>query len=290
MLEPNTYTNGSTKPLLIFDGGCIDGMGAALSFYLKHRNKFEYYPGIRTEPPPNVTGRHVYMADFAYKRPLVEEMAKTAQSVTIIDHHRSTMLEYSDGSTDVFGATEGNLTVLFNMNQSGAMMAWLYWHNEEDCPRLFHHIQDIDLWRFEFDQTREITMGLRSHPYRFDVWKRFLTKRGLEKLRKEGEAIGRFNTLKVDDLYENRFMATINGYRVPVCNAPNFFASDLGNKMCEGYPFAATFAQLADGRWQYSFRSNSDGVDVSEIAKVNGGGGHIRASGCTVNKPIHVKL
>jgi phosphoesterase RecJ-like protein len=45
---------------------------------------------------------------------------------------------------------------------------------------------------------------------------------------------------------------------------------------------ASIFAsENSDGSWKFSLRSGSD-VDVSAVAAAFGGGGHIRAAGCTV--------
>lgn len=73
----------------------------------------------------------------------------------------------------------------------------------------------------------------------------------------------------------------IAGYNVPVVNAPYMWASELGNELCQGEPFAATYYDTAEAR-VFSLRSKDDGVDVSEIASEFGGGGHRNAAGFRV--------
>ena len=51
-----------------------------------------------------------------------------------------------------------------------------------------------------------------------------------------------------------------------------------GNIMSIGEPFAASYYDVKDGRI-YSLRSQPEGIDVSEIAKAMGGGGHKHAAG-----------
>lgn len=53
----------------------------------------------------------------------------------------------------------------------------------------------------------------------------------------------------------------------------NFLAGTIG-------AFAAAVVQEASDGWRVSLRSTTEGVDVSEIAKQFGGGGHPRAAGC----------
>jgi nanoRNase/pAp phosphatase (c-di-AMP/oligoRNAs hydrolase) len=73
----------------------------------------------------------------------------------------------------------------------------------------------------------------------------------------------------------------IGGVNVPVCNAPYSMASDTGNLLSKGEPFAATYTDLGDGRRSFSLRSSDEGADVSVVAKKYGGGGHRNAAGFT---------
>jgi nanoRNase/pAp phosphatase (c-di-AMP/oligoRNAs hydrolase) len=75
---------------------------------------------------------------------------------------------------------------------------------------------------------------------------------------------------------------TIGGHRVPVANLPYTMSSDAGHEMAKGRPFAACYWDTPEGR-VFSLRSNDEGVDVSEVAKQYGGGGHRNASGFTVS-------
>lgn len=77
------------KPLVIYHGNCADGFGAAWCFWNKYGDEYEFHPGVYQEPPPDVADRDVYLVDFSYKRPGLLEMAKTAESITVIDHHKS---------------------------------------------------------------------------------------------------------------------------------------------------------------------------------------------------------
>jgi nanoRNase/pAp phosphatase (c-di-AMP/oligoRNAs hydrolase) len=63
-------------------------------------------------------------------------------------------------------------------------------------------------------------------------------------------------------------------------------ASEAGDEMCKGKPFAATYYVDKDGMYNFSLRSSEDGIDVSEIAKVYGGGGHKHAAGFKVTGEI----
>ena len=55
----------------------------------------------------------------------------------------------------------------------------------------------------------------------------------------------------------------------------------------EGAVCAAFFYELPDGNYKGSLRSSTDQVNVAEIAMQFDGGGHVRASGCTVGKDVN---
>ena len=53
----------------------------------------------------------------------------------------------------------------------------------------------------------------------------------------------------------------------------------------EGVAVGMLFKEVDSSTVKVSFRSNGD-VDVAQVAKRIGGGGHVRAAGCTVHKPL----
>ena len=104
----------------------------------------------------------------------------------------------------------------------------------------------------------------------------------LEMLKRDGEAIERKLQKDVNDLIASGVRRmTIAGYDVPVLNAPSVYVSDAGHLMSTGEPFAACYWDHPDGR-SFSLRSSDDGIDVAEVAKKYGGGGHKKAAGFTV--------
>ena len=84
-----------------------------------------------------VTGCDVYLVDFSYPRAVIADMVKKANSVTLIDHHK-TALE------DLFELD--GLIQFTDINRSGAMLAWNYLFPDEEPPLLIKYVQDRDLW------------------------------------------------------------------------------------------------------------------------------------------------
>jgi len=57
-------------------------------------------------------------------------------------------------------------------------------------------------------------------------------------------------------------------------------------EMTPSAPFSVGWFVRSDGLFQYSLRSRGD-FDVSELAKLWGGGGHKAAAGFEVPTPVH---
>ena len=100
---------------------------------------------------------------------------------------------------------------------------------------------------------------------------------GLEQLRQDGIAIERKHQRDIGALIKSgtRRMQ-LAGHDVPVLNVPFTMASDAGNLLAQGEPFAVCYWDDSDSR-VFSLRSSADGLDVSEIARSFGGGGHRHA-------------
>jgi len=272
-------SKNTSKNLCIYHGNCPDGFGAAWAVYHALGEDVEFYKGMHQQSPPDVTGLNVYLVDFSYKKPVLEDMLKQAASITILDHHISAQEDLADL------LSSGKIGGLFDMYKSGAILAWEWFHPDTPAPKLLRHIQDRDLWQFKLDGTRQITMGLASYPYDFVLWTKLMlgSSDELESLKRDGEALQRKLHIDIELLIDSGVRRmVIGGYDVPVLNAPAAYVSEAGNILAKGEPFAACYWDHANGR-SFSLRASDTGVDVSEVAKQYGGGGHVQASGFTVD-------
>ena len=268
------------RPLVIYHGNCPDGFGAAYAFYDHFRQgtdcSCDFVAGIHGQDPPDVTGRELYLVDFSYRRPVLKEVCRTARSVTVIDHHVS-----AEHDLEGLEQEHDNLHVVFDMEKSGAILAWEF-HHVDAPPRLLFHIQDRDLWRFNLEGTNDIHAALISRPFDFASWEQLCTWSGaLELLLTEGQAINRYRQRMIDLHREKSVMVTIAGYQVPGVNCYEDIMSELVGELALGYPFAAGYQDQGTLR-KWSLRSSPDGIDVSEIAARLGGGGHRHAAGFAV--------
>lgn len=301
--------------LCIYHSPCQDGFTAAWAMrYLMPRANIRFIPAKYGDAPPDVTDRIVYILDFSYSREVVQDMLNKAKRLLILDHHESAMknlvgldcdalymaqtsqkgaeLEYSEGMK--FWISDGG-HILLDMSRSGAGIAWDYFaalmkdplrEFGKKRPKLLSHVEDRDLWKFEYPETRYICASLFSQDYDFDVWTHLMEgdQHSLESMRDEGEGIMRKQMKDIRELIDKgvRYM-TIAGHYVPICNLPYTMASEGCHEMLDIFPnapFAAAYMDMKQGR-VFSLRSTNDRMNVSEVAMTLGGGGHRNASGFT---------
>jgi len=275
------------KPLCIYHANCDDGFAAAWAVRRALGDKVDFHPGNYAEPPPMgaIAGRKVIMVDFSYKRPIIEAIAADAQSILILDHHRSAEIELAGYPSpprvpDRCGwLPDSGVYVDFYMDRCGAILAWDHF-NPEPPPDLLYHIQDRDLWRHALAYTTETIMALRSYPQDFDVWDKLISG-PISRLRIEGTHIKRYHD-KNCAAYDNKARTMLVADQwVPAINLPWFMASDVLHVLAIGEPFAVGYFDEPEYR-QFSLRSDDLGMDVQEVAKQYGGGGHPHAAGFMV--------
>lgn len=267
------------KDLCIYHGNCLDGFAAAwVVWKIFGESNTEYFAGVYQQEPPSVEKRYVTIVDFSYRRPVLLKMAEQAESIRIIDHHKSAEADLRD-----FPAR--NVKVHFDMEHSGCILTWMHFCPDREPPQLLKHIEDRDLWKFALPCTREITAALASYEMNFKTWDMLMNPECLLGMHIEGLAIARKHNKDVENLVRsNMYWIEIGGVSVPVANLPATLTSDAGNLMATQFAphsFAACFWNNKYGR-TFSLRSVEGGADVSEVAEIYGGGGHKHAAGFSV--------
>lgn len=280
-----------TPTLCIYHGNCADGFGAAWAVRKKFGPDVVFHAGFYGDPPPDVRGHRVLIVDFSYPEQDLIDMGDDAGGVAVLDHHKSAQAALSkfpsfDGSATSAAETltHAPVVVHFDMAHSGAALAWRYCFPGHSLPTLLQHVQDRDLWTFDLPRTREIQACVFSHPYDFDVWDQLADiaekTPGWLSLVQQGEAIERKHHKDIAELIvAARRSMIIGGVEVPVANLPYTMSSDAAGTMAKDAPFAACYLDTPKGR-NFSLRSRGEGgMDVSEVAKKYGGGGHRNAAG-----------
>lgn len=263
---------------VLYHAHCNDGFGAAFAIWKKYKEiDTKYIPVTYQKPPPSMpNATEVYIVDFSYPRDVILELRNKIEKVFIIDHH-----------TTAEKALHGLDDCLFDMNYSGAVLTWKYFHPNLPIPELFLYIQDRDLWIKELPQTDEIFFALISYPYNFELWDSF----NLDTLKIEGKAIRRKLELETQYLASQAREMRFLDYSIRIVNSP-VLQSEIAHLMLEQYPeisFAACYHHTQAGKTKFSLRTKEDrNTNVASIANLFGGGGHAYAAGFeipTLNNP-----
>jgi len=273
-----------TQKLCIYHGNCLDGFTAAW-IVRKALGDIEFFAGYYQNPPPDVTDKDVYIVDFSYKRPVMEELAKKANKIIHIDHHASAIIDMQGFDAIEKYYSEDN-------SASGAMLCWRYFFPETEPIDLVKSVDDRDRWAFKIPGTREVQASIFSYEYTFENWD-MLASLPITQLENEGKAIDRKHFKDIKELVGamTRRM-NIAGYNVPVINVPYTLGSDAGNILAKNEPFSAYYYEKKD-RVEFGLRSDSknpDAIDVSKIAVMFGGGGHKNAAGFSVSFEVAKKF
>jgi len=263
---------------VLYHANCPDGFGAAWAAWTKYHDNAEYIPvSYGQEPPAMQPGSDVLIVDFSYPRETLLRLADV-HMLHVEDHHLTAQADL-----------EGLDFCHFDMDKSGAVLAWEYLFPDELVPDLLRYVQDRDLWRWAMPSSREVSAWISSHPFEFRRWEEHYCnlEQFPEQVIAEGAAILRAKNQAVETMCTRVIWVGFGheAWGIPAVNASVHF-SEVGERLCELYPdqpFAAYYFDRDDGRRQWGLRSRN-GFDVSTIAKLYGGGGHAAAAGFTTDQ------
>ena len=267
--------------LVLYHAGCADGLCAAW-VHSRYSGPAEYKPVQYNEDPPDVRGRDVIILDFSYKREVMIDLYRAADSLLCLDHHKSAFEELA-----------GLTFCVFDLNKSGARLAWDHFGPAaEDPPWLVDYVEDRDLWRWALPNSKAVSEAIAlyglSKPGPLSSWQvqwNEMFRKGLDHMASVGVVLLKHKGNHVSAATQaNRLgFFKLDDRIIPVVNTTTAVSEIVGT-MARQDPggLAAGFFIFPDGRVQYSLRSTLEsGVDCSKIAAAYGGGGHPNAAGFT---------
>ena len=226
----------------------------------------------------------IFIVDFSFTKEILLDMSQKC-NVVVLDHHVSAEKELKDLPF-----------AHFDMSKSGAGMAWDYFYPEQKMPYVVQMVQDRDLWLFHIKHSNAFAATLQDHPEKNDYqfWDRLVIDGEnylmndckpdniCYQLIEEGKVIVK----QVENICHNLIskkkykIISIDGYQAALFNTTSLF-SELGEYayLNLDIDFSLSYFIKDDGHVIFSLRSAEDKVDVSEIAKKYGGGGHACAAG-----------
>ncbi|MDP9439710.1 MAG: DHHA1 domain-containing protein [Actinomycetota bacterium] len=261
-----------SKTYVLWHGGCPDGFGAAYAAWRRLGSEAEYVPVRYGEDPPAMeSGSRVYILDFSYPRDVLLELNEKHVWLKVLDHHVT-------AEEDL----EGLPFAEFDMDHSGAVMAWNHFCAGWPVPKLLRYVEDRDLWRWALPHSREINAAIASYPQDFATWDGITRLCVNEVLRSEGRAILRAQKKAVDRICAGATLIPLEtGDPLGALVNTPAYVSEVGEELLKRHEeaeYAVMYHITSDGGWSFSLRSRGD-FDVSKLARRYGGGGHKAAAG-----------
>lgn len=259
-----------------------DGYASALSAYMQHEDRAKYIAVQYGQEFPikdlKVTDS-IYILDFSYKKEILEDVYSQVNSLVVIDHHETAMRDL-----------EHLNYAIFDMSKSGARLSWEYFNPDIQVPMLILLVEDRDLWKFTFEDTKAFDAGMRATGKYKEIkyWKEVLTNtRIFQQIVHDGKLLvkdldGRVNSfVKNPSKYK---LVDIDGHKVAIYNTTNDI-SELGNAFNTALDvdYSISYFFTNQGEIVLSYRGKKDGVHVGELCKKFGGGGHAAAAGAKLD-------
>lgn len=265
--------------VIIYHADCPDGFGGAYSAWKKFGDTASYIPRPMPAPlPEGLTDKTLYIIDYSYDKATLEQLIERNKSVVVIDHHQT--------AKDAVMSFPQNV---FDINHSGAVLAWQHFHPDTEVPTILKYVEDHDLWRFALPEHREFNVSLHQESRTFERWDKLTQElkdeNKLINFIARGALLAKFEDKLIADLLNNRERVLFEGYEVWAINE-GFYRSVLGNKLAElneaegGMALGIVYYRK-DKSVRISLRSKGD-VDVATMAEKYGGGGHKNASSIKV--------
>ena len=262
MIEPTSVN------CVIYHADCTDGFGAAYAAWKLLGNRAEYHACKHGTEPPNVKGKTVVILDFSFNNEITKAMIESADDLLVTDHHKSAMVELHDISS-----------TYFDMTKSGAILSWEYFHPGKESPKFIQYIQDRDLWKWELPYSKEFSAAFDMIPFEFEEFEKFEDDSVFDDAVKRGSYILAYSKTVIKKVCDKASSRKFNGMDVMVVNSSHWM-SEIGAKLAPGCDFAMIwYYDHVERNYKCSLRAFLDTIDVSEISKKFGGGGHKKAAG-----------
>ena len=268
----------SSVNFVIYHADCSDGFGAAYSAWKLLGERAQYHAAKYGEPAPDVAGKNVVILDFSYDNATTKKLIKSANSLIVIDHHKSAMIELHDVSC-----------THFDMNHSGAMLAWKFFHPGKDAPRMIKFIEDRDLWKWEIPYSKEFSAAFDMVPFTFEDFDLFLDDSAVDNAQMRGSYILAYSKTVISKIAKLAILRKMGDKEVLAVNSPHWM-SEIGSVLSTKCDFAVIWCYDHDTRQvKVSLRAHHDDADVSEVAKRFGGGGHRKAAGFALPPDVSIE-
>lgn len=255
----------------------MDGRAAAFAVLsAQYRATAEFIPMDYGKAFPHDTitwQEEVWIVDFSIEPVEMEKLLLQTSNVVWIDHHKTAIEKYQGFPRELRGLRQDGV--------AACVLAWQYCHGDDSRPLALKLVADRDVWTWELGaETANFHAGAAmedtrpASPFWYQMVHDF---KQLARVLAQGAIINAYKDQHYSEMiHAIGFVATIDGYRCLCLNAARCGSEAFGADALADFEIVAAF--YWDGR-KFTVSLYSKSVDVSELAKARGGGGHRGAAG-----------
>ncbi len=276
-LEQRKDKRSPERDIVVFyHADCTDGFTSAWVAWKKFGDTAEYIASFHDDEPVFLEGKEIYTIDITFPEVVTMRLMKDNKRVTAIDHHISTK------ETTLITHKPS-----FSLDHSGSTLAWKYFFPDDQIPQFLLNVEDRDLWRKKIPSSPVLYAYLDLFDFNFEIWDKLikdfevLDKRN--KILETGQLLLKYEEKRMDrHINKNAMLVVFEGHKTYAINESGY-ASQIGERLSEVLPpISIIWRQNKNGLIIVSLRGSGD-VDVSELAKKYGGGGHKNSAAFRLN-------
>jgi nanoRNase/pAp phosphatase (c-di-AMP/oligoRNAs hydrolase) len=217
--------------------------------------------------------------DFSFPPEKFKLLLEQSQAIIWIDHHK-TILDHPYNTPQIAG--------IRSTEKAACELTWQYFMSIADLPEAVALIGDRDAWKWQFTGTASFNEGIKIWEHdRPDapIWTHLLKpasqmdaldQKILEEIINDGTKFLQYRKCICQDYMKKYgFETKLDGYHA-FAQGLNMFGSEAFGDAIDHYDLCISF-EYTGNQWTVSLYSKF--IDVSQIAKKYGGGGHKGAAG-----------
>lgn len=289
---------------VIYHKKCPDGF---TGFFLLHQSRLidlnaKIMPDVPSAKfPPNDINGNVIIVDVAYKFEVLEKIIKQSKSVLFIDHH----VTIRDDTIKLENMYPNKFKYIYNEKKCGATLVWEYLYPKKKHPKFIDLIEDNDTGTWKIPGVKDFMSGFNVK-YNLKLtndniinFKKLFKNSTVINLIKIGKIYNEYKQYLVDEnstrisitkfpseIIYNKFKNKFNKigqYKVAVyCGSSCPNPSELAKKILSNTKTDIFISWVLNlDRDEYVLTLRSENIDVGNIAKLFGGGGHTYAAACS---------
>lgn len=275
-IPKNELIDPQSINVVIYHKNCADGFGAAWSAWKLLGSQADYFPAQygNTDFVFNFKNCNIAVLDFSFTQEQIQKIESNGNQIVILDHHKTALpIQFLPNT-------------LIDMNKSGAVLSWEYFHPSKTPPLFIRYIEDRDLWKWKLSMSEEFNLLFQMEDKTFENYSSFESVQKVKQLIQKGIAVLDYRNKIIEEIASKYSKAVDSDSNEYIFVNSSFYQSEIGNFLAKKFP------EKAIAVWYYnpsyrttivSLRSVGD-VDVSRIASIYGGGGHKNAAGFSIEE------